>query len=52
MPLLSICQLIKTYAQLSKIIKSDWFLGNMMHNSGKKALTDLVVPLAKDVKDA
>ena len=36
-------------AQLSKIIQLGGFLGNMMGNLSKKAVTDLVVPLAKDV---
>ena len=40
-------------SQLAKIIQSGQFLGkalgNMMSNLGKKALTDLAVPLTKDV---
>ena len=40
-------------AQLIKIIQSDRFLrkgfGNVISNLGKKALLDLVFPLAKDV---
>ena len=36
-------------AQLSKIIQSGRFLGNMIGNLGKKALTDLAVPLVKDI---
>ena len=36
-------------AQLSKIIQSGRFLGNMIDNLGKKALTGLAVPLAKDI---
>ena len=42
-------------AQLSKIIQSDGFLANMIDNLGnlgkrvgKEALTNLVIPLAKD----
>ena len=40
-------------SKLAKIIQSGQFLGkalgNMMSNLGKKALTDLAVPLTKDV---
>ena len=36
-------------ARLSKIIQSSRFLGKTISNLNKKALLDLVVPLAKDV---
>ena len=36
-------------AWLSKIIQSSRFLGKTISNLNKKALLDLVVPLAKDV---
>ena len=36
-------------AQLSKIIQSGRFLGNMIDNLGKKALKGLAVPLAEDI---
>ena len=36
-------------AQLSKIIQSGRFLGNMIDNLGKKALKGLAAPLAKDI---
>ena len=35
--------------QLTKIIQSDGFLGNMISNLVKKALADFAVPLTKDV---
>ena len=37
-----------TKAQLSKIIQSSGFLRNMLGNLGKKVITDLAVPLARD----
>ena len=36
-------------AQLSEIIQSGGFLGNMIGKLGKDALMSLAVPLAKDV---
>ena len=37
-----------TKAQISKIIQSSGFLRNMLGNLGKKVITDLAVPLARD----
>ena len=37
-----------TKAQISKIIQSSGFLRNMWGNLGKKVITDLAVPLARD----
>ena len=34
--------------QISKIIQSGGFLGNMLRNLGKKVITDLAIPLARD----
>ena len=35
-------------AQLSIMIQSSRFLRNMLGNSGKKVITDLAIPLARD----
>ena len=37
-----------TKAQISKMIQSSGFLRNMLGNLGKKVITDLAVPLARD----
>ena len=34
--------------QISKIIQFGVFLGNMLGNLGKKVITDLAIPLARD----
>ena len=34
--------------QISKIIQSGGFLSNMLRNLGKKVITDLAIPLARD----
>ena len=34
--------------QISKIIQFGGFLGNMLGNLGKKVITDLAIPLARD----
>ena len=36
-------------AQLSRVIKSSGFLGNMIDNLGKKSLMKLAISLAKDI---
>ena len=35
-------------AQISKMIQSGWFPRNMLGNLGKKLISDLAIPLARD----
>ena len=49
MSLLAICQHIKlSKAQIFKMIQSDEFRCTMLGNLGKKVITDLGIPLARD----
>ena len=48
MALLIICQQIKNLAKLKCLIQSDGSFDSWLANFGKKALTNIFIPLARD----